>query len=697
MATLVLTAVGNFVGGPIGATIGALIGQQIDGRIFAPKAAQGPRLKELAVQTSQYGAAVPALFGRMRVAGTITWSTDLIESKNKSGGGKGRPSTVQYSYRVSFAVALSSRRALRLGRIWADGRIIREEGGPLAPGGTLRFYSGAGEQMPDPLIAADVGADQCPAYRGLAYAVVEDLPLGDFGNRIPSLTFEVIADEAAVRLSDIAAYFTGGALVLPADGAHYVGFAAEGDSLDALIGPLLAAEGHMLAPSTTPVTIPDVRVVWLNNNAQDEDAAAVQAAPTPPAPLALRYYDPARDYQIALQRSRTGDHARAVASVDVPAAMTTDAAYALAEGMAQRAGRAAQIIERILPEILADSLPVGARFAIAGAGALWQVSEREWLNGAVRITAQPARGAAPVGESGAAGLGAVAGLNASGETQFVALELPPITPQTPAVMLVAAGTEAGWRGAMAYASVSGVDTPLGWIARGAVMGALAQDLPAHNGLLVDTGTLTVELLHADMELPSGANTTAQPLLWVAGEVMSYATATPETATRWRLSGLTRALYNSAAPERGIGARVVLLEGDMPHWPLDTAALPLGQSMAFTAEGAGDIAPATAALTLTHLSRRPSAPVHGRAVRSGGALTLSWHRRTRAAHLWQDFTDAPLSESTERYRVAFVGSTTAALESTAPMLTLSQIPAGATAVDIRQIGDFGASDPLIIAL
>src|SRR5262249_12821489 len=35
------------------------------------------------------------------------------------------------------------------------------------------------------------GADNTPAYRGLAYVVFEDFPLADYGNRIPNFTFEV--------------------------------------------------------------------------------------------------------------------------------------------------------------------------------------------------------------------------------------------------------------------------------------------------------------------------------------------------------------------------------------------------------------------------------------------------------------------------------------------------------------------------
>ena len=151
MATLVLTAVGSALGGPIGGAIGAALGQQIDGALFAPAPRQGSRLKELAVQTSSYGTQIPGVFGAMRVAGTVIWATDLIEERVKSGGGKGRPSTVNYSYRVSLAVALSSRPVARLGRIWADGNLICGAGDDLKTDAQLRFYSGYADQQPDPV------------------------------------------------------------------------------------------------------------------------------------------------------------------------------------------------------------------------------------------------------------------------------------------------------------------------------------------------------------------------------------------------------------------------------------------------------------------------------------------------------------------------------------------------------------------
>src|SRR3954467_2843993 len=106
----------------MGGGLGPPPGQQIDSRLFAPKPRQGPRLGELAIQTSSYGSQIPRLFGTMRVAGTVIWATDLREERSKRGGGKGQPKTVNYSYSASFAVALSGRPIQAVHRIWADGK-----------------------------------------------------------------------------------------------------------------------------------------------------------------------------------------------------------------------------------------------------------------------------------------------------------------------------------------------------------------------------------------------------------------------------------------------------------------------------------------------------------------------------------------------------------------------------------------------
>ena len=246
MATLVLTVVGGIVGGPVGAAIGAYAGQQIDAQIFKPKGREGPRLADLKIQASTYGQQVPKLFGTMRVAGSVIWATDLLERRSKRGGGKGRPSMTEFSYAVSFAVALSSRRIRAIRRIWADGNLLRGSSGSFSERCTFRWYEGSEDQATDPLIAAAVGMDSASAFRGLAYAMFEELELANFGNRIPSLTFEVEADDGDVDAGVI------GNDLLGEGGrcsGHWPlsGYAASGDRVRDALAPLIDADRMRLA------------------------------------------------------------------------------------------------------------------------------------------------------------------------------------------------------------------------------------------------------------------------------------------------------------------------------------------------------------------------------------------------------------------------------------------------------------------
>lgn len=240
MATLVLTTVGSIIGGPIGATVGSFIGQQVDSKIFgASNTREGPRLKDLAVTTSSYGQPIPRHFGTMRVAGSVIWASDLEEASETSGGGKGKPKTKTYSYSSSFAVALSSRPIHSLGRIWADGKLLRGAAGDLKTGGELRIHLGHEDEGVDPLLGSAEG-ESCPAFRGLAYVVFENLQLEDFGNRIPALSFEVRADAVnEVSLDDVLA----SPAVAQSDinFTPMLGFTDEGGSLEATLGVLSRA------------------------------------------------------------------------------------------------------------------------------------------------------------------------------------------------------------------------------------------------------------------------------------------------------------------------------------------------------------------------------------------------------------------------------------------------------------------------
>lgn len=205
MATILLSAAGAAIGGGIGGTVlgltgavigravGASIGGLIDQKMFgqaAPLVETG-RVESFRVQSAQEGTVISRVMGRMRIGGHMIWSSRFKENltTSTSGGGKGGGSpevtTNSYSYSVSLAFALGEGEIERVGRVWADGSEV--------PANDLNVtvYRGTAQQMPDPVIAAVEGLENTPAFRGTAYVVIEDLPLEQFGNRIPQLNFEV--------------------------------------------------------------------------------------------------------------------------------------------------------------------------------------------------------------------------------------------------------------------------------------------------------------------------------------------------------------------------------------------------------------------------------------------------------------------------------------------------------------------------
>jgi hypothetical protein len=214
MATLALSVVGSIVGGavggPVGAAIGrglgALAGAAVDNALFAPKAGnaevQGPRIADLAVTTSTYGAAIPLAFGdSIRMGGNIIWAMPLIEtvtvttsSRRGGKGGRRRQTVTQttYTYAANFAVAFCEGPVSGIRRIWADGKLVYDaDASPTQTrADAVRIYQGTETQLQDALIVADVGND-APAYRGICYVVFERLQLADFANRIPQITAEV--------------------------------------------------------------------------------------------------------------------------------------------------------------------------------------------------------------------------------------------------------------------------------------------------------------------------------------------------------------------------------------------------------------------------------------------------------------------------------------------------------------------------
>ena len=701
MATLVLTTVGGAIGGPIGAALGAMLGQQVDRAVLLqPAGRQGPRLTELAVQTSSYGTRIPQVFGTMRVAGSVIWSTDLIESRSTAGGGKGQPSVTSYSYAASFAVALSTRPIVRVGRIWADGKLLRGAAGDWKTESGFRLHTGSETQEPDPLIASAVSA--APAHRGLAYAVFENLQLADFGNRIPSLTFEVVADEAAPAIGAIARALGGVAIVGAGPVDTIDGFAAGGDSVGGALAVLARAAGAIFVPAgaamrlTAEVTMPVVSLPgdmrWRETRAAADRDAAV---------LRISHYDPARDWQVGVQQARGRGGGWRETAIELPAALSAGRARALAEAELVRQAAARRKRSLTLGHEAIGTMP-GAALLFPDDPARWRVTAVAIGSEGVTLEATPV-------VEGAADLAADAGTMlptpdlVSGRTRLELVELPPFDDRlttVPAVAAVAAGEGDGWRSAALLLSR---DNGMSWEEAGgtampAVLGRLEAPLPRAPETLVDcVGTIEVMLSH-DLAALSPANAAALDrganLALIGDELIQFAAAQQVAPRRWRLRALWRGRRGTPPAAHSAGTRFVLIDSPALRW-LTLPDLRPGDSLRVRAAGVGDGGVATEAVTVVSgIAVAPLSPVRLRVTATGdNGERLDWTRRSRLGWRWVDGLDVPLVEEREAYRVQTAMRT---VEVDTPTILLLPGERAAGPVSVAQIGTLALSAPASLA-
>jgi len=670
MATLVLTAVGTAIGGPLGGALGAFVGRQADLAIAGGGSREGPRVKELSVTTSSYGQPIPRILGRMRSAGTVVWSTDLVENTTKEGGGKGRPSATTYSYSASFAVALSSTPIARIGRIWADGNLLRGSEGDLKVPGEMRFYRGFGDDPIDPLIAADRGV-HAPGFRDCAYVVFEDLQLGEFGNRIPALTFEIFSPEdARVSLRDLVPGSENGAY-----DAHLPdtrGFSDEGGPIAASLSTIdrvvpltcIVRDGRLALTSRTsmPATVPILseRLGWgdeggkrLRHSRRSNDRER--------EPLALRYYDEQRDYQPGVQRAlgiRPGGRER---MIDLPAAMNADGARRLANANAQRARWQGETLTWRTGELDPNIGPGDVVRAPQTTG-YWRITSREWFDRGIEYTLvrlSPENGPTVAGDGGDANTPADIAVP---PTLLKAFEVPPgdtNDPAKPIIFAAASAKSRGWRGATLYSEQVGTLVDLGPARkRRAIIGTLAEPIEPSPGLFLETdASIELALAGPDLALAStdmaGLANGANRLL-VGAEILQFMYAEARDAGRWRVTGLLRGRAGTepeAMAGHGAGETCVLLDDRLTS--LDPDFVPSEASTRIAAIGLGDAEPVHEALANVGLSRRPPMPVAAkRRMLADDSWELSWVRRARGQWRWSDAGETPLVEERETYIVGY---------------------------------------------
>ncbi len=750
MASVILTVVGTAIGGPIGGLVGGMVGRQVDLAIFGgtgSRTIEGGRLKDLTVQTSAYGEPIPRIYGTMRLPGNVIWSAGLKESRNEKtegGGGKGggqKVTTVTYSYSASFAVALCGRKISDVGRIWADGKLLRDSLGKLAIDGQMRIYNGEKSQNPDPAIEAIEGQGNVNGFNNLAYVVFEDMALGEYANRIPNLTFEVIADPGGTILlseivSDICTLsclpaFDAGDLDQLVDGYMIPGPMKSRAALEELARvynfDVIEQDDRLIFRGldrlTDAVIMPD-DLIPPSKETADKITLTRQQDMELPREIGLSYIDRSRDYQTGHQRARRLNVASdIVRHGSLPLVISSDQAKTISETQLDLAWYGREDAGFTLPHKYSDLAP-GDIVTLTVGGTMEDFLLLEMEIGPQGIDCQAKKfsssrlGRNSVADSGTVPQQQVADLAAS---RFFALDMPAITGEnisSPLLFWAVAAGAGRWDGAGLFISRDNDQsyTQLDFSPTDVISGIVENILSHGPDAYWDMGNeILVRLDNAGHSLSgetadgvlNGAN-----VAWVGGEIIQFQQASLELDGRYRLSGLLRGRRGTERYMDGhVASELFILLTPATISAAGMNFSDIGQTRHFkTVTSGGAVEDAVAEIySFAAENLKAFSPVHAKGDRDGaGNLTLRWIRRSRVGGDWLDNADVPLGELYEKYDIEIMSGPTVVrtLTSDSPEVVypaafqiedFGSIQANIT-VNIMQISDVvGRGWPLAVSL
>lgn len=671
--------------------------------LFPQPGAKGPRLSDLTIPASSYGTPIPRGWGRFRVTGNLIWGLPLKEKKKKTGG-KGGPSNTTYSYFGSFAVLLCHGSVSGIRKIWANGELVYNND-PAANAKTqsaaakfanyFRIYLGTDTQEPDDLIQAKEGVDKTPAYRGFCYLVFENLPLEKFGNRLPSISVEVIHSSTPVLVSTIISdlCLSAGLTTNQFDATEVSDLYATGF----VINSVDTARSHIEKLQATylfDVVDFDGKINFVKQcqktpgRISRDDLGSYEYGNDPPSifketrvpykelpnEVRLKYLNLDKDYAEAeeyARRNSTDASNRNVESLETSQVMS--------------AVESKTVAERILYVALARGinyelfLPVGylaydpGRFMICelreGAIASFLIVKKEL--GANYLLRLEAVSYDPSVYDVQVILPPPAYIPSSsipnpGNTTLLILDIPLVKDSdVDNGLYVASGGGEDWTSGSLYASNNGgVSYDLvKFLATSSTFGTCNTTLATGTTTGTDTSnTLTVTLTSGELTSVTAAdlsNGTNKAL--VGNEVIQFQTAALVGAKKYTLSKLLRGRRGTEWAVGGHVAneRFVLLTGDYLE-RIQGQVSDLGQPRLFKALTDGQALDDVTAVTITPVGvdLKPYAPINVTATKDPpGNITITWTRRDRHAGDRTDYANFPLSEAFEKYEVDVMSGTT----------------------------------------
>ena len=184
-------------------SIGLSVATGLLSSALAPKPQQKNNVDDnLAILKSEYGVAIPRVYGRARVTGNVFWGREI--DRREWG-----ENTV---YDGTFAVLLGEGEIEQIGRIWLNNELWYHPNStdPAVVQKSIdRFtqratgYLGTSTQLPDPTIESIEGVGNVPGFRNLSYLVFRDLGLEKYGLTIPKVEVELIERSTPLTIVDV--------------------------------------------------------------------------------------------------------------------------------------------------------------------------------------------------------------------------------------------------------------------------------------------------------------------------------------------------------------------------------------------------------------------------------------------------------------------------------------------------------------
>jgi len=689
---------GAAIGGAIGGSIGGILDQTFLFPLFNNQKTTGPRLDDFQLQTASEGSPINFVVGDgVRIAGTLIWAGPLVEKKKKTKVSKSQKVT-SFSYSISVAIGVCEGPISGIQTIWADGKVIYDNGAFDVRYEDLDIYNGT-QTTADADIEAIQGVGEVPAHIGIAYVKIKAFQLADFGNRIPNFTF-LVKQTVTPTLASAVLTIVGRLGVIP-PAFDYSALSAldlvKGYSLSGPQNTIQALEPLLLAfaieareRAGTLHFFPrqssgSTNVEYIDMAAHELDQQVPQVLtltdnPTRRLPdeMIVTYIDTTNDFQQASQRAKLNERVnRITATINMPMVLTPGQARAIAERELYSLYAYRSYAEFTLPPRWI-SIEEGDLLVITDGTQVFSVRITEANQGYNLIT--QVKGVLEQSQTLSSTPGTSSG-NSSGNIPYVppaitflVLNMPSLTDDvvnTPGYYVAACATSptANFRGVVIYTSTDNVDfDELARISSEATMGVTINAVPSASVDVKDTVNFVDVTLYDGLLASATPDQVNRGTNWalVGNEIIAFETVASIGTNQYRLSNLYRGRRDTMdVSDLGghvIGERFLLLERDtLTFTSIETAELnqPVYVKAVPLYANAGDYVGSLFTPNGENVKNFRPRPVQ-RDTSKGGAfdIYITWQRRSRYVSRIFGGSANPLDEPFERYDVLIYENTIA---------------------------------------